>query len=390
MRRVPVVLVCLVLLAAACTTDDDAAFAGFRDAPLGQVLRYSVLVDQTRSASGLGATKELPSRVRLELEEEALEDGRFALLVRDVGATGEASQRAAAHRLRGRRVVVDPATDTVQGMTEAFSGSEDIAAADVALLWVLLAPVLRDTDPDAGDAWRTATPSLTFPWAQGGLVLSSRHAVHARETLRRLDVARVSSDALGNARFRLPIVRPAASGQPPASGGSRPLIVNELFESLFADIDNPVQGFAAAIAAIPLAVAAPFLAIGEALGGLFGSGRSQPSRPAQPAPPVLNMSGPIQLDTATALWTADGRVLGATGSGTLKLGGDVPDLGGGATSLSGKRLSLDTSWRFERTLTSPWPEPREPPGRGIAPVAALVALAAAVAAVAARRIVASR
>jgi hypothetical protein len=198
--------------------------------------------------------------------------------------------------------------------------------------------------------------------------------VTAIQAFRGLEAARVKSEAIANVRFRLPLVVPREPGTTPSA--SDDLIVNELFESLFADIDNPIEGLAAAITALPLAILAPFLAFGEALGDLFGGGSDEPD---EPQIPVIDLAGPLELNSQTAVWLADGRVLDAVTDGTLKLSGRMPDLSGQASELSGKTLRLDATFRITRKHTSPFPEPRDPPGRGWAPIVAIILTAIALA-----------
>jgi hypothetical protein len=84
------------------------------------------------------------------------------------------------------------------------------------------------------------------------------------------------------------------------------------------------------------------------------------------------MSGPIELRGDTRVWIADGRVLDARGVGTMTLSGRIPELPGDASELSGKTITLDVRWTFTRALTSAWPAPRDPPGRGLLPIIAVV------------------
>jgi hypothetical protein len=160
--------------------------------------------------------------------------------------------------------------------------------------------------------------------------------------------------------------------------------VNQLFDDLFADIDNPVEGVAAAIAAIPLAVAAPFLAIGEALGNLFGGS----DEPDEPKTPVVDLAGPLELRSDTLLWDADGRVLDALGNGRMSLKGRIPDLPGAASELSGRLLEMEVIWKLHRTHTSTFPADRDPPGRGPVPLLAVLGLIVAVALLVARELAA--
>jgi hypothetical protein len=358
MRRFVGALCAIAVVFAACA-DREGAFDGFRDSEPGEILEYRITVSQVRTATGLGGPKSLKSKARLDVEEETTEDG-YVLVVKDANATGEATQIRAARRLVGRRIEVHRDRGTIEGEVELFAGSEDLAAADIALLHVLFSPVLPAATSDAGESWRARTPPMRVPWASQPLAFTLDHEVVSSETRRELEVARVKSRALTNVRFRLPLVVEQSSGD--AAGADGDLIVNELFDSLFGDIDNPIEGVAAAIAAIPLAIAAPFLAIGEALGSLFGGSDSTDDAPQIPA---VDLAGPLDLRANSLVWRADGRVVRSIGTGTAKLVGTMPELPGRAAELTGRELGLDTTWKITRDLTSPWPEPRPIPGRNI-------------------------
>jgi hypothetical protein len=374
LRRLAAGALALLAAAASCDSGPPSPFDGFRDLDDGHVIEYRVAVDQQRVATGLGTNKQLSSSVRLDLEEEATGDESYAIVVRAVQATGEESQRVAAQRLHGRRLDIDLGDGVVRGVSEAFSGTQDIAAADIAVLSVLLAPVLPSHRVETGDKWRTRAEPMRVPWSRRPLRFTISTSVTARGLFHHLDTARVDSVALANVSFRLPLIAPRVGG------GGRverdDLIVNQLFESLFSDIDNPIEGFAAAIAAIPLAIAAPFLAFGEALGNLFGGGSDEPE---QPSVPVVDLAGPFELRTESFVWIADGRVLEARSRGVMHLAGRMPDLPGRAADLSDKTLRLDVTWSVTRTHTSAFPEPRNPPGRGWVPILAAVLVALALA-----------
>jgi hypothetical protein len=355
--------------------DERGAFEGFRDLEQGDVISYRVGVTQSRTAGGLGKPKTLRSSVRLDLEEEVAGDATYALVVRSATGRGEASQVQATQRLVGRRLLVDLDDAKVGGDAQAFGGTDDVAAGDIGMLFTLFAPVLPSPRTDAGDRWRVVTEPVAVPWSLTPLTLTVTHDVAERERFHDLDAVRVKSAALGNVTFRLPIVAPAPAAPGAPASSEDELIINKLFDSLFADIDNPIEGVAAAIAAIPLAVAAPFIAIGEAIGNLFGGGPSD--EPDEPAVPVVDLSGPLELRSDTRVWDADGRVLDALGNGTMHLSGRVPDLPGAASELTGKTLTLDVVWKLHRTHTSAFPADRDPPGRGPLPVLAVVLLVVA-------------
>jgi hypothetical protein len=393
-RRLGALLAVLALFAG-CTSDERAALEGFRDLQAGDVIDYRVGVTQSRTASGLGEPKKLGSSVRLDLEEEATDEAAYALVVQSATGRGEASQVQAAQRLVGRRLLVDLEDAKVGGDAQAFGGAEDVAAGDIGMLFSLFAPVLPSARVGEGEQWRVVTEPVQVPWSITPFTLTMTHQVVGRERFHGdgggrprtpgLDAVRVKSTALANVTFRLPIVAPApAAPGAPASSGSDELIVNQLFDSLFSDIDNPVEGVAAAIAAIPLAVAAPFIAIGEAIGNLFGGSSS--SEPEEPPIPVVDLTGPLELRSDTRVWDADGRVLDALGNGTMRLSGRVPDLPGAASELTGKPLTLDVVWKLHRTHASPFPADRDPPGRGPVPLVAVVLLAVAAGLAAGRQV----
>lgn len=377
-------LLAVLALFASCTSDERGAFEGFRDVSGGDVISYRVNVSQERTATGLGEPKRFASSVRIDLDEEATNDTSYTIVVTHTFVRGnEDTQILAGNRLVGRRLLIDLDDGTVGGDEQAFSGTDDVAAADVGMLFTLFAPVLPSPRADVGDHWRVVTEPVNASWSRRPLALTITHDVIGRERFRDLDAVRVKSRALGNVTFRLPIVAPASSapGAPPS--GSDELIVNQLFDQLFADIDNPIEGVAAAIAAIPLAVAAPFLAIGEALGSLFGGGRDEPD---EPQVPVVELAGPLEVRSDTRLWDADGRVLDALGNGTMRLTGRIPELPGAASELTGKPLVLDVVWKLHRTHASAFPADRDPPGRGPLPILAVVLLVIAAGLAAARQV----
>lgn len=385
MRRRLGVLVAVLLVLVSCTAPPEGrtAFEGFRDLEDASVIEYRVAVAQRRTASGLGEPKRFASNVRIELEEEATDETSYALVVRGVVVSGDDDpQASAASRLAGRRLLVDLDDGKVGGDEQVFSGTQDVAAADIGMLFTLFAPVIPSPRADVGERWRVAPDPVSVPWSRTPLALTVTHEIVGRERVEGLDALRVKSIALGNVAFRLPIVSPAP---PPSPAGAPPsstdeLIVNQLFDQLFADIDNPVEGVAAAIAAIPLAVVAPFVAIGEAIGDLFGGSGSDEAR--EPEIPVVDLAGPIELRSDTRIWDADGRVLDGLGNGTMRLEGRVPELPGAASELTGKPLALDVDWKLRRTHVSAFPADRDPPGRGPLPVAAVVGLVLAAAAAA--------
>lgn len=213
-----------------------------------------------------------------------------------------------------------------------------------------------------------------MPWSLRPVHLTIDNEVQSVGEFHHLECAKVRSVALGNVRFRLPLVVPRDPARPPDE--AEDLIVNELFESLFSDIDNPIEGFAAAITAIPLAIVAPLIAFGEALGSLFGGSSEKEDAPELP---VVDLAGPIDLHTTTLVWTADGRVLDADTQATLALSGRLPELPGQASGLSGKVVRLDVDLRISRTHAAPFPEPRDPPGRGWIPLIAALLNAIAIA-----------
>ena len=311
--------------------------------------------------------------MRLDVEEETVDEKRYALVVRSVGAKGEESQRIGAQRLKGKRIDVDLDDGAVTGTAEMFSGTQDLAAADIAMLFVLFAPVVPSPDVAEGDRWRTKTTPIAFPWAKSPLSFTVDHEAAGERVFEGLDAVRVKSNALANVTFPLPIVVPREGS---AGQQADDFVINEVFDNLFADVDNPIEGFGAAIAAIPLAILAPFLAFGEALGDLFGGSGDDPE---EPKIPVIDMAGGIELHSDTSIWRADGRVLEAVGSGEMSLAGRIPELPGAAAELSGKTLRLDVGWKMRRKHSSTLPEPRDPPGRGALPFIAGALLVVALA-----------
>jgi hypothetical protein len=312
--------------------------------PKDTVLSYRVRIDQRRTASGLGPSKTLASTVTFDLDMRSLGKHGFSVLVKSASATGEQTQITAAHRVVGTRLDVDVTKPPPVANARWYGGGDDVNASDIAMLFVLLGPVLRSQK----SSWQVDTTAAAVSWAARPMPFTVDHRVTTDEELRGLDVADVSSKAIANADFRLPLV----VKNPTSTSKSNELIVNQLFDALFSDIHNPVQGIAAAIASIPLSIVAPFLALGQAIGNLFGSHNA-----SGPSTPSVDLSGPLQIESRTKLWTHDGRVLAASGMGTMHLAGTLPSLPGRAAQLSGKTLHLDAAWTITETMLSPFPKP---------------------------------
>ncbi len=398
MRLVALLVAVLVLSASACSLElepsDDAAGEtngqtsdlrqptdGHRVLELGDVQTYDVEINQNRKADGPDSSNEFTSQVVLKLEEEALDENRFSVLVRDAIGTGEESQIQSALRLKGRKLEIDLDRRVVRASTEMFSGTEDVAASDIGMIIVLLAPFLPRGDSGVGDEWRAAS-TVPVAWSQSGAQFTINHKITGDRELRGLQTATVESTALSNVSFRIELVREVPPEQAQQQGGAtadgRGFIINQLFEQLFTDIDDPVSATVAAFAAIPFAIVAPFIALLEGFAGLFGGGRS--SAPSKPETPVVILSGPVELKSTSDVWRHDGRVLGTTGSGYADLSGPLPTLAGEAAPLSGKSLRLRSDWTYTRKLTSAWPDPVEETSRSgwlmtIAIVLTLIALA---------------
>ncbi len=373
MRRLAGVVVVSALLCASCALPGAAVWS----VPKDQVVSYRVRIDQRRTASGLGPSKSLATSVTFDLDEQSLGKGTYSLLIKHVDAAGESSQITAARRVVGTRINVDATKPPPIDDRRWYGGGSDANASDIAMLFVLLAPVLRSRDT----SWRVDAPPAGVSWAGRPMPVTVDHRLTGHEDLRGLDVADVSSSALANADFRLPLV----VQNPSPTSKSNELIVNQLFDALFSDIHNPVQGIAAAIASIPLSILAPFLAIGQAIGNLFSSHNN-----SQPSSPTVDLSGPLQISSGTKLWTHDGRVLGATGTGSMHLTGQLPSLPGKASSLSGRTLHLDTMWSISETMTSPYPAPISKKNLPLEIAASIAVLLAAFAAYRMRRVMRPR
>ncbi len=379
MRPLALLVAVLVVAVSACSNEPRRPTDGHRVLTTGEVQTYDVEIQQKRKAEGPNSSNEFTSSIVLKLEEESVDENKFVVLVRDATGTGEESQIQSARRLVGRRLEIDLERRVVRTATEVFSGTDDVAAADVGMLIVLLAPLLPRKNSGVGDEWR-ATSTVPVAWSQSGAAFTINHKVTGEREMRGLQTATVSSTALSNVSFRIELVREVPPDQAQREGGAtadgRGFIVNQLFEELFTDIDSPVSATVAAFAAIPFAVAAPFIALLEGLAGLFGGNRSKPS---EPETPVVVLSGPLELKSTSDVWRHDGRVLGTTGSGYTDLTGPLPTLGGEAADLSGKPLHMRSDWTYSRKLTSPWPDPVDESDRSgwlvlLAIVLAVVAL----------------
>jgi hypothetical protein len=335
------------VLCVSCTADLGDHAAGFRVLKPGSVVSYRLDIRQARTASGLGPRKILASSASVDVDEEARNDHGYVVLVRSARASGEDTQKTAANRMAGRRIGVDLSNGRPTAVSKDFSGTKDVTAVDTAMLLDLLAPLLPKRDTRDGERWRVVTRKVRQPWAAHALYFTIDNEVTKTTRFHGLDARVVRSTALANVTFRVPLVVPA----PAAPGGPKKYLVNELFSLLFSDIHDPIHATAAAIAAIPLFVAAPFLAIGQAIADMFGG-----SKPTEDDF-VVDLSGPVRFVSSTTIWTRDGRVLAQTATGGMTLSGQIPRLGGGAASLSGKTLHLDASWTFARRHVSPLPEP---------------------------------
>lgn len=358
MRRAGLLLLIFLVAGAACSSRPRRPTDEHRALTPGEIQTFEVSIKQKRVAEGPDSKKELATDVVLKLEEEAQSESKYTIVVRDAIATGETTQIEAARRLIGRRIDIDLEKRTIRAVAEVFAGTQDVAAADIGLLMVLLAPLLPSKGAGVGDKWR-ANANIPLAWSQSAAAFTVDHELTVERVLRGLESAAVFSTALANVSFRIELVREVPPEQAQREGGAqadgRGFIVNQLFEELFSDVNDPVHATVAAIAAIPLAVAAPFLALAEGLAGLFGGGSS--SKPAEPSTPVVVLSGPLELKTMSDVWRDDGRVLQATGTGNAALTGTLPELGGEAAVLSGKPLRMTSDWTYSRKLTSAWPDP---------------------------------
>lgn len=309
----------------------------------GEELRYRVQVDQVRRGEGISQAVDRSVSLSARIAQRATGGGGLQIVIEDVDASGEKTQVEAARRLRGKTLTVLVGPNGIQNVSLGIAGDADVNALDVALLFQLITPVL----PGSGGrvASSRSLKGITAPWSDG-ISLDVEHRRAGKEWTRWVLADVIETDARGTIGFRLPIAREASS-----SGGSNTPLVDEVFQSLFgvAGQGGVAGTLAASIAAIPFAIAAPFLAIADALGGIFGGGSSGPRRATIP------LSGPIELSARTAIGGSDGRELRTTGRGTMRLEGKLPAMSGDASDLSERPLLLTADWVYSKELVKPWP-----------------------------------
>ncbi|MGH2786255.1 MAG: hypothetical protein ACRDJ1_13420 [Actinomycetota bacterium] len=345
MKRRRAAIAGLALVATSCTgvritVGDDNGVSG-----TGQALSYRVRVQQVRRGEGL--TQPIDRTVSLEarITQRSLGTGAIGFTIEKVDARGEATQVRAAEALQGRVLTVSVGPDGAQRISLGIAGDADMNAIDVALLFQLISPVL----PGAGSAPPVRSlRNLSAPWSDG-ISLDVEHRRAGKRWTRWVVADVIETDASGTVTFLLPIARESA---PSSSSGSQTHIVDEVFESLYgvAEQGGPAGALAASIAAIPLSIAAPFLALADALGGLFGGGGSSAPRRA-----TIPLSGPIHLSATTATGGSDHRELHTTGSGSMRLEGKLPAMSGDAADLSERPLLLTADWTYSKDLVKPWP-----------------------------------
>ncbi|MGH2727673.1 MAG: hypothetical protein ACRDKS_11950, partial [Actinomycetota bacterium] len=315
----------------------------------GEELLYRVKVTQVRRGEGVGRPVDRSVLLNAKLSQRTLGGGGVSIVIEDVDADGETTQVEAAERLRGKALTVLVGPDGIRNVSLGIAGDADVNAIDVALLFQLVSPVL----PGAGGriASSRSLTGITAPWSDA-IALDVVHRNAGRHWARWVPADEIETEARGTIAFRLPIAREAAP-----SSGSRTPLVDEVFASLFgvAESGGPAGALAASIAAIPFAVAAPFLAIADALGNFFGGGSSTPRRATIP------LSGPIELSATTSLGGSDRRELRTTGRGTMRLEGKLPALSGDASDLSERPLLLTADWVYSKELIKPWPFGALPP-----------------------------
>jgi hypothetical protein len=301
---------------------------------------YRIHVEQVRRGRGLADTPDRRVSISARVEERRTGD-TISLLIKDVDAGGEPAQVAAARNLIGRSASLRIGPNGFEGISLGIGGDPDLGVGDVALLFQVISPAI----PSGAHA--TASRSITglgAPWADR-ISLDVRHHPAGHRWVRWVLADVIETEAKGTLVFKLPVAREAPSG------GPRTSLVDDVFQSLFGYTSGnaAVDAFSKSIAAIPFAVAAPFLALADALGCLFGCSSGGP-RVA-----TLPLEGPIELSATTAVGGSDARELRTTGHGSMRLAGKLPAMTGDAAGLSGKPITLAADWTYSKELVKPWP-----------------------------------
>jgi len=255
-------LVVLSLVAAACTIKVTNAPPDSVD-PGGHL--YRIHVEQVRRGRGVADTPDRHVAITATVEETRPNAEVISLVIRKVEADGEPALVAAARKLAGKSAALRLGPNGFEGISLGISGDPDLSVGDIALLFQVISPAIPD------GARSPATRSITglaAPWAERiSLDVQQHPAGHRWVRWVLADV--IDTDAKGTLVFKLPVAREA----PPASSSGRPTsLVDDVFQSLFGyDSGVPaVDALTKSIAAIPFAIAAPFLAFADALGCIFG------------------------------------------------------------------------------------------------------------------------
>lgn len=304
---------------------------------------YRVKIEQSRRGEGLAKTPDRTVSINAKLIERSVAGG-MSIVVDDVDADGEESQVESARRLRGKSITVRIGAQGIEGISLGLSEDPDLNAADIALLFQVVSPLV----PGKGRATPTRSiTGLAAPWSEG-ITLDVTHRDAGRRWVRWVLADVVSTTARGRLTFRLPIAR----SSPPSGGGRQTALVDEVFQSLFGPGtgDGTAAQIAKGFAAIPFAIAAPFLAITDALTSIFGGSRGGETRVT-----TIPLAGEISLEARTAIGGSDARELSTTGRGSMRLTGELPRLEGEAASLSEKPLTLSADWVYSKSLVNPWP-----------------------------------
>jgi len=316
-----------------------------------------VTIEQIERIQGIGPPTESRVKLTSKVDEAPISDRRplrSAHRFEQVSAVGGGQDQELARRLTPARVIVGPgpgqATVADYRIDDRFPDAADA---------VLVFDVLASSPPTGvGQAWG----SVEIPGnGKRTLSLSTTAKVGARHRIRQLTVRQLDGTATAPARIPVGAYDPASDD---TSLRARPDFLRRF-------------GGAASYPISPAPTPKP--SFFEEIGCSLGRGG------AVCGPPSVgtNLDGRIRLETSSMVSVRDGRLVEASGQGSLQAVGVLPPVAG-VPAVSGHRLTTSYEWRYSKTLQEPWPKDRRSLVGVVLITGILVATAAAAAFVASR------
>lgn len=318
-------------------------------APVDRVRRYKVVLDERTTRSGFGATAVRTVHIDADLSERPEPDGRVAVTVDAVIATGDGLSVAAARALVGEMVAVGPRAGEVGFGIRRMS--TPLSAADATLLSQVLVSFPSDVKA-TGNASALRLPHdagtvLTVD-QQLGPILTTDQVQRRSFDLKAAgrfasSVAgyRASSDT-SNVYVPEPalvdLVGPAPD-QPFVRVGSGPVRVKPGQGPLPGPLESFFNGFIC------------FITLGLACDRI----ETEQDTVAVKGPPTLDirLSGDMKITSSGQIDPARRKVLSSSTSGQSTLTGIAPSGTTVPSSIRGQELEAVSSWSMTKTLVSP-------------------------------------